>query len=110
MFKIILSIFIIIVGIYIIYDSYKIRKGKPIKKSHNSLVDLDKIKDMSGYIKFISNLNCRIGVASIITGIIFFINGCIVRLEYITPIWSVIWLCILINAVWQMNSKVDKFY
>lgn len=52
MFKLVFGIFFIVVGLYFIYLGLKLQRTKDLRLIKNKMVNIDKIKDKDGYIRF----------------------------------------------------------
>ena len=52
MFKIVFGIFFIVLGLYFIYLGLKLQRTKDLGLIKNKMVNIDKIKDKDGYIRF----------------------------------------------------------
>ncbi|MFR4766985.1 MAG: hypothetical protein ACLUAF_13720 [Paraclostridium sordellii] len=70
MFKLVFGIFFIVLGLYFIYLGLKLQRTKDLGLIKNKMVNIDKIKDKDGYIRFNFKLHMLVGIIYIIQGII----------------------------------------
>lgn len=109
----ILDIVITVLGIYLICVTLGMKKDKKINKMFLAPEELKKVKDVEGFINFVSPVCLIFGVITIILGILGLVSGLVYEIKYynwIEMIIFVITLIIFANRFTRAREKYCKIF
>ena len=66
----ILDVVILILGLYVVYASFKMKSTGKIAGSFLAEEDQKKVKDQKGYIDYIENKSCAFGVFTVVLAVV----------------------------------------
>lgn len=104
MLGIIVNIFLIIMGIYTIYSTNRVRKNGVIPSSNLTFSCIEKMKDNEEYKKYYIKLNYTIGFLLIIEGIIFIIDKYYNLPEVLIAILLFLCFIYMFTIIWKTFS------
>ena len=109
MFRLILGIVFILLGIRFVYLAFLLKKSKDINLIKNNMVKVERIKDKEGYLKFNFKINMIFGITLCVNGIVSILSEFFVFFYDICSIINSI-ACLIIIICGCMNIyKAPKF-
>ena len=109
MFRLILGIVFILLGIRFVYLAFLLKKSKDINLIKNNMVKVERIKDKEGYLKFNFKTNIILGITLCANGIVAILSECFVFFDDIYSIISSIMGLIIIIWICMSIYKAPKF-
>lgn len=110
MFKFVFGIFFIILGVYFIYLALRLQTTRDIGLIKNNMVNIDKIKDKDGYIRFNFKLHMLVGIIYIIQGIISILARYFIFMDNVYSFMDIIVIITIFTYVYKITFKTTKFY
>lgn len=105
----ILDIVITALGIYLICVTLGMKKDKKINKMFLSPEELKKVKDVEGFINFVSPVCLIFGVITIILGILGLVSGLVYEIKYYNWIEMIIFVITLIIFANRFTRAREKY-
>ncbi|MDU6114730.1 MAG: hypothetical protein E6649_09935 [Paeniclostridium sordellii] len=109
MFKLVFGIFLIVVGLYFIYLGLKLQRTKDLGLIKNKMVNIDKIKDKDGYIRFNLKLHIVIGIIYMIQGILCILSRYFVSVDNLYSSMSIVVIITIFVYTYKVIFKAPKF-
>lgn len=110
MFKFVFGIFFIVLGVYFIYLALRLQTTRDIGLIKNNMVNIDKIKDKDGYIRFNFKLHMLVGIIYIIQGIISILARYFIFMDNVYSFMDIIVIITIFTYVYKTTFKATKFY
>ena len=110
MFKFVFGIFFIVLGVYFIYLALRLQTTRDIGLIKNNMVNIDKIKDKDGYIRFNFKLHMLVGIIYIIQGIISILARYFIFMDNVYFFMDIIIIITILTYVYKITFKATKFY
>lgn len=110
MFKFVFGIFFIVLGVYFIYLALRLQTTRDIGLIKNNMVNIDKIKDKDGYIRFNFKLHMLVGIIYIIQGIISILARYFIFMDNVYSFMDIIVIITIFTYVYKITFKTTKFY
>ena len=110
MFKFVFGIFFIVLGVYFIYLALRLQTTRDIGLIKNNMVNIDKIKDKDGYIRFNFKLHMLVGIIYIIQGIISILARYFIFMDNVYSFMDIIVIITIFTYVYKITFKATKFY
>lgn len=110
MFKFVFGIFFIVLGVYFIYLALRLQTTRDIGLIKNNMVNIDKIKDKDGYIRFNFKLHMLVGIIYIIQGIISILARYFIFMDNVYSFMDIIIIITIFTYVYKTTFKATKFY
>ena len=110
MFKFVFGIFFIVLGVYFIYLALRLQTTRDIGLIKNNMVNIDKIKDKDGYIRFNFKLHMLVGIIYIIQGIISILARYFIFMDNVYSFMDIIIIITILTYVYKITFKATKFY
>ena len=110
MFKFVFGIFFIVLGAYFIYLALRVQTTRDIGLIKNNMVNIDKIKDKDGYIRFNFKLHMLVGIIYIIQGIISILARYFIFMDNVYSFMDIIVIITIFTYVYKITFKSTKFY
>lgn len=110
MFKFVFGIFFIVLGVYFIYLALRLQTTRDIGLIKNNMVNIDKIKDKDGYIRFNFKLHMLVGIIYIIQGIISILARYFIFMDNVYSFMDIIIIITIFTYVYKITFKATKFY
>lgn len=110
MFKFVFGIFFIVLGVYFIYLALRLQTTRDIGLIKNNMVNIDKIKDKDGYIRFNFKLHMLVGIIYIIQGIISILARYFIFMDNVYSFMDIIIIITIFTYVYKITFKTTKFY
>lgn len=110
MFKFVFGIFFIVLGVYFIYLALRLQTTRDIGLIKNNMVNIDKIKDKDGYIRFNFKLHMLVGIIYIIQGIISILARYFIFMDNVYSFMDIIVIITIFTYVYKITFKITKFY
>lgn len=109
MFEFIFGIFFIVLGGVFIHLALKLQRTQDIGLVKNKMVNIDKIKDKEGYMKFNFKINIIMGVICISQGIIYILARYFTLLDDMSWVTDIIVMGTMFVYSYQLMCKAPKF-
>lgn len=110
MFKFVFGIFFIVLGVYFMYLALRLQTTRDIGLIKNNMVNIDKIKDKDGYIRFNFKLHMLVGIIYIIQGIISILARYFIFMDNVYSFMDIIVIITIFTYVYKITFKATKFY
>ena len=110
MFKFVFGIFFIVLGVYFIYLALRLQTTRDIGLIKNNMVNIHKIKDKDGYIRFNFKLHMLVGIIYIIQGIISILARYFIFMDNVYSFMDIIVIITIFTYVYKITFKATKFY
>lgn len=110
MFKFVFGIFFIVLGVYFIYLALRLQTTRDIGLIKNNMVNIYKIKDKDGYIRFNFKLHMLVGIIYIIQGIISILARYFIFMDNVYSFMDIIIIITIFTYVYKITFKATKFY
>lgn len=110
MFKFVFGIFFIVLGVYFIYLALRLQTTRDIGLIKNNMVNIHKIKDKDGYIRFNFKLHMLVGIIYIIQGIISILARYFIFMDNVYSFMDIIIIITIFTYVYKITFKATKFY
>ncbi len=109
MFKLILGLLFIILGVMNINLAFKLKKSKDINLVKNNMVKAEKVKDKEGYLRFNIKANILVGTILVVDGIFYILAKYFVTIENISSILNTLTLISMFIYSYKLMFKAPKF-
>ncbi|CEN75049.1 Uncharacterised protein [[Clostridium] sordellii] len=109
MFKIVFGIFFIVLGLYFIYLGLKLQRTKDLGLIKNKMINIDKIKDKDGYIRFNFKLHIVIGIIYTIQGMLCILSRYFISVDNLYSFMSIVVIITIFIYTYKITFKAPKF-
>ena len=109
MFKLVFGIFFIVLGLYFIYLGLKLQRTKDLGLIKNKMVNIDKIKDKDGYIRFNFKLHIVIGTIYTIQGILCILSRYFISVDNLYSFMNIFVIITIFIYTYKVIFKAPKF-
>lgn len=109
MFKLVFGMFFIVVGVYFIYLALKLQRTKDLGLIKNKMIDIDKIKDKDGYIRFNFKLHMVIGIIYTIQGILCILSRYFISVDNLYSFMNIFVIITIFIYTYKVIFKAPKF-
>ena len=105
----ILDVVILILGLYVVYASFKMKSTGKIAGSFLAEEDQKKVKDQKGYIDYIENKSCAFGVFSVVLAVVSVLSELVLKIPYWRYIEMVLFVIAIIFFSHVIRNSREKF-
>ena len=105
----ILDVVILILGLYVVYASFKMKSTGKIAGSFLAEEDQKKVKDQKGYIDYIENKSCAFGVFTVVRAVVSVLSELVLKIPYWRYIEMVLFVIAIIFFSHVLRNSREKF-
>ena len=99
----------LILGIYIIFVSLRMKKSGKIESTFVAEDEMKKIKDTAGYISYIYPKSLVFGIVIFVISIVAIVSDCLKKIPYCSYVEMIIFVAVIIWFSNMLRNAREKF-